>query len=75
MTWSLSLPNHRVGHIDGAKAVFKGGVTTENISVFYNPYMFLFIFYVYCAYYCGSNIYSKFELCIVKKIDKSSLRS
>ncbi len=37
--------------------------------------MFLFIIYVYCAYYCGSNIYSKFGLCTVKESNKSSLRS
>ena len=51
------------------------GVTTENISVFYNPYMFLFVFYIYCAYYCCSNVCLKFELCISMKRDKSSLRS
>ena len=51
------------------------GVTTENISVFYYPHMFLFIIYVFSAYYCGSNIHLKFELCISMKRDKDSLRS
>ena len=53
---------------------FFGGIT-ENISVFYNPYMFLFVFYIYCAYYCCSNVCLKFELCISMKRDKDSLRS
>ena len=41
------------------QVVFKG-VTTENISVFYNPHMFLSIIYVFCAYYCSSNVCLKF---------------
>ena len=51
------------------------GVSSENISVFYNPHTFLFIIYVFSAYYCGSNIHLKFELSISMKRDKDSLRS